>query len=87
MPRSKPWTAEADDELRTGLVAGASLPALAQVLGRTESSIKSRAYILRLSLKPPAEQIPPLTPSQRMRALRTSVSAGGAGLKAISKRR
>ena len=83
MPRNgKPWTSEADDALRNALVAGTALPALSQILDRTESSIKSRAYVLRLSLKPAGEPITPLTPSARMRALRMSVSAGGAGLKA-----
>jgi len=80
--KGKPWTSEADDALRNALVAGTALPELSRVLDRTASSIKSRVYVLRLSLKPPAEPITPLTPSARMRALRMSVSAGGAGLKA-----
>ena len=82
MPRNgRPWTSDEDDALRKALVAGTALPELSRVLDRTVSSIKSRAYILRLSLKP-AEPMVPLTPSARMRALRMSVSAGGAGLKA-----
>jgi hypothetical protein len=53
MPRrGKPWTTEADDALRTAVEAGYSLSVMSTALGRSEPSIKSRAYIVRLSLDP-----------------------------------
>ena len=48
----KPWTAEEDEILRTEIVSGASRCAISQKLGRSESAVKARAYILRLSLRP-----------------------------------
>src|SRR5882724_449471 len=52
MPNGKPWTPEADDALRNAVIAGASLTAMTEALGRSKSSIKARAYILRISLRP-----------------------------------
>jgi hypothetical protein len=49
---SKPWTPELDEVLRKEVIAGTSLFAIAKKLGRSESAIKSRAYTLRLSLRP-----------------------------------
>lgn len=72
------WTLEADNALRNAVIAGASLPALSKVLGRSESSIKSRAYILRLSLRP-------ISPSERLQALPHSVLAKETELKAKGK--
>jgi len=44
---SKPWTPEEDKELRELVLAGASRPEIAERLGRSESGVKTRAYILR----------------------------------------
>ena len=63
MPRKGiPWTPEADDALRGAVIAGTTLSALSKLLGRSESSIKSRAYILRVSLRP-------ISPRERSQAL------------------
>jgi hypothetical protein len=69
-----PWTPDEDDALRSAVIAGVSLPALSRALGRSESAIKSRAYILRLSLRP--------TSAGRAEALPHSIAAKETGLKA-----
>jgi len=51
MHNGKPWNTEADESLRTEVGSGASLFAISRKLDRSESAIKSRAYILRLSLR------------------------------------
>jgi hypothetical protein len=80
MPRKgKSWTPEADDTLRTALVAGTSLPDLSSLLGRSESSIRSRAYILRLSLDPKGTR---LTPSERLQEMRLTLSTRATGPRA-----
>ena len=48
----KPWTAEEDETLRTEIFSGTSRCAISQKIGRSESAVKARAYILRLSLRP-----------------------------------
>jgi hypothetical protein len=79
MPRKGiPWTPEADDALRKAVIAGASCSALSDALGRSESSIKSRAYILRLSLRP-------ISQTERLQALPHSILAPETGLKAKGK--
>jgi hypothetical protein len=88
MPRKgTSWTSEADDALRSAVLAGNPLSVLSEKLGRSKSSIKSRAYILRLSLrsnssKPEARSS---TPSERLLALRHSISLSQLGLKAKGK--
>ena len=77
-PNGKPWTPEADDALRKAVIAGASPSVLSDALGRSESSIRSRAYILRLSLKPRSQTI-------RLHALPHSILAGETGLRAKGK--
>jgi hypothetical protein len=49
--KSKPWTPEQDEVLRKGIIAGASLLAVSNKLGRTEAAVRARAYILGLSLR------------------------------------
>ena len=73
-----PWTLGEDDALRNAVIAGASLPALSKALGRSESALRSRAYVLRLSLRPGSQ-------GQRLLALPQSAIAKEAGLKAKSK--
>jgi len=48
----KPWTPEEDERLRTEIFSGASRCVISKKLGRSESAVKARAYILRLSLRP-----------------------------------
>jgi hypothetical protein len=72
------WTPEKDDALRNAVFAGALLSAMSEAFGRSESSIKSRAYILRLSLRP-------IPQSERLMALPRSVLAKQTGLKAKGK--
>jgi len=72
--KGPPWTPEEDDALRKAVIAGATLPALSNALGRSESAIRSRAYILRLSLRP-------MSPSDRLQPLQHSVQTKETGLK------
>ena len=76
--KGMPWTLEADNALRNAVIAGASLPALSKALGRSESSIRSRAYVLRLSLRPIQQR-------EQLVALPLSTFAKRTGLKAKSK--
>jgi hypothetical protein len=46
----KPWTEEEDRRLRSLVASAATLFEIAETLNRTPSSIKSRAYSIRLSL-------------------------------------
>jgi hypothetical protein len=76
--KGMPWTLEADNALRNAVIAGASLPTLSKALGRSESAIRSRAYILRLSLRP-------ISQNERLHALPRSVASKKTGLKAKGK--
>jgi hypothetical protein len=49
--KNKPWTTEDDEHLREQIIAGATLRAVSQKLGRTEAAIKARAHLLKLSLR------------------------------------
>ena len=46
-----PWTPEEDNRVRTLLGAGQSIAFVAADLKRSESAVKGRAYVLRISLK------------------------------------
>ena len=46
----KPWTAVEDERLRELVASGASLSEITEKLDRTEPGIKTRAYVLRVTL-------------------------------------
>jgi DNA-binding NarL/FixJ family response regulator len=46
-----PWTREEEEELRTLILSGKSLEAIAKKLNRTLRAIQTRAYKLNLPLK------------------------------------
>jgi hypothetical protein len=79
--KGKPWTPEADDALRTAVKAGYSLSVMSTALDRSEPSIKSRAYILRLSLDPKHTSTRS-TPSERLQGMGLLMSPKATGLKA-----
>ncbi len=45
------WTQTEDSILREQVSAGRSVPEIAAKIGRTESAIRTRAYILRVTLR------------------------------------
>jgi len=49
---TKRWITEDEDILRQAALAGTSVAEIASVVGRTESAIRARAYILRVLLRP-----------------------------------
>ncbi len=53
MKTAKLWTSEEDDILRRDVLEGKSLQAIASKIGRTQSAIRTRAYVLRLILGRP----------------------------------
>ena len=77
--KGKPWTAEDDHRLRNAAFAGSSLSALSNLLGRSPSSIRSRAYVLRVSLHP--ARVTTSAPSERLLEMRQSLSARVTGLR------
>lgn len=49
---TKRWTTEEDDILRQAALAGTSVAEIAGAVGRTESAVRARAYVLRVLLRP-----------------------------------
>ena len=49
---TKRWTTEEDDILRQAALAGTSVAEIASTVGRTESAVRARAYVLRVLLRP-----------------------------------
>jgi hypothetical protein len=47
------WTHEDDAILRQGAVAGQPVGEIARKVGRSESAIRARAYVLRVALRRP----------------------------------
>jgi DNA-directed RNA polymerase specialized sigma24 family protein len=52
VPRRGRWTPEEDDILRQEALAGRTALEIASSVGRTLSAVRSRAYALRVSLRP-----------------------------------
>lgn len=50
-PGTKVWTAEEDEILHREALAGSSIAQIAGVVGRTESAVRARAYVLRILLR------------------------------------
>lgn len=46
-----PWTPEADDLLRQAVFQGLHARTICKQLGRTEASVRARAYVLGLSMR------------------------------------
>ncbi len=46
-----PWTPEADELLRQAVFRGLHARAICKQLGRTEASVRARAYVLGLSMR------------------------------------
>jgi hypothetical protein len=49
---TKRWTTEEDDILRQAALAGTSVAEIASTVGRTESAVRARAYVLRVLPRP-----------------------------------
>jgi hypothetical protein len=49
-PGLKRWTAEEDELLRRESIEGSSIAEIAKQVGRTESALRARAYVLRILL-------------------------------------
>jgi hypothetical protein len=49
-PGFKLWTAEEDELLRRESIEGSSIAEIAKKVGRTESALRARAYVLRILL-------------------------------------
>ena len=81
-----PWAPEEDDALRSAISAGTSLSILSETLGRSGSSIKSRAYVLRLSLRlSPLKRLAKIsTWNKRSSAEPNAPSLSKLGLKAMT---
>lgn len=82
---SPPWTSEEEDQLRTGIIAGEQPADIAKRLSRSEGAVRLRMKKLGM----PAGRVTARTlrtlPSERMRALHDTVSAGRIGMKAKGK--
>lgn len=50
-PGTKVWTAEEDHILRREALAGSPTATIAKKVGRTESAVRARAYVLRILLR------------------------------------
>ena len=50
-PGTKPWTPEEDGILAKEALAGSPPTEIASKLGRTESAVRTRAYVLRVLLR------------------------------------
>ena len=84
-----PWASKEDDALRSAIRAGTSLSILSETLGRSASAIKSRAYVLRLSLRlNPLKRLAKITIWNKRRSLKpNSLSLSKLGLKAMTRNR
>ena len=49
--RPRPWTDAEDGVLRQGALAGKPVAEIASEVGRTESAVRPRAYVLRVLLR------------------------------------
>jgi hypothetical protein len=50
-PETKRWTAEEDSILRQAALAGGSIAEITSKIGRSESAVRTRAYILWIPLR------------------------------------
>jgi hypothetical protein len=50
-PETKRWTAEEDSILRQAALGGSSVAEITSKIGRRESAVRTRAYILRIPLR------------------------------------
>ena len=51
-PEIKRWTDDEDAILRREALAGSTVAEIASAVGRTESAVRARAYVLRVLLRP-----------------------------------
>ena len=84
----QPWTPEDDDRLRRLAAEGRTSVTIAERMKRTPASVRGRAKALKVVLmkaKGVTRRPITLAPSERLQALRGSVSVRDLGLKAKGK--
>jgi hypothetical protein len=79
------WSADEEETLRVMLIGGEHPKSIGKKLNRSENAIRHRMTKLGLRSKRARGGSVALAPSERMQALRGSVSAGAPGLKAKGK--